>query len=347
MKRLLLVTGSRVLDNSDTPREWGKQVLRNAISRLDSGDVILSGGARGPDTWAVEEAARRGVRRVELKLNGVRYENGEPTKLWCREDPKKKDPSKFPLERNEALIDTALAAMKAGWQARVLALVSSASSTHGTAFTVSLAEAKGLTVTQRTFEREIDTRPDVVWLDIETGGRSHELHPILEIGAIRVDPSHKIVRDRFEMKISPAGKRVEPDAAAVNGYSETLWLGAALPHVAFHAFLNWLPSSFIVGGFNVSFDIRFLKHHFNLHSVPEPGWRPNPLDPMHIAKNSLRRTGRVPNVKLDTLCDYFGIPNDVSHRALADADRARLVYHALLGHEAQSSVFEGGKVANV
>ena len=44
----------------------------------------------------------------------------------------------------------------------------------------------------------------------------------------------------------------------------------------------------------------------------------------------LYATGKIPNVKLQTLCDYYGISNENAHQAMVDIERTVKVYKALM-----------------
>ena len=46
-------------------RGWpNRAVVRRFVDRLPEGTVVVSGGARGPDSWAVERAKERGLQTV-------------------------------------------------------------------------------------------------------------------------------------------------------------------------------------------------------------------------------------------------------------------------------------------
>lgn len=51
------IVGSRTRDCRDE--------VRNAVLALPDGSVVVSGGARGVDSWAAEEARKRGLEVVE------------------------------------------------------------------------------------------------------------------------------------------------------------------------------------------------------------------------------------------------------------------------------------------
>lgn len=341
-RRLLLVTGSRSLAADAGSKFWADGKVDLAVRSLSRGDVVLAGGAPGPDTWAVEHAKAAGVRRIELRLDGQRYENGIAVGPWTQEIPALRN-REWPLVRNKALVACAAKARDAGWSVEVLALKDPRSPTQGTMHTVVAAEAERLFVTVHTYVPANRQQTRVVWIDTETGGSNHNFHPVIEIGAVMTDSSSRRIISRFETKLDvPIGMLVNPEAAAINGYTPELWRGAPSNYKGMQMFLEWLPDDvFIAAGYNHAFDRRFIRVACERHKLPQPKWHPEKtIDPMYKLKSMLAKTSRVPNAKLDTICEHFGIENSVRHRALADAERARLVYLKLVGLEPESTIFE-------
>ncbi len=177
--RLLLVTGSRALDDTDEARAWGMVVVARAVAGLGHDDqgsevrskyqtaaaglgagpgprVVLTGGCpRGPDRYATIVAAGEGlgVRVVEYRLDGRRWELAPGTPLgrlaapgaWSSR-PWRDGPATHPHERNRALVAAAGRALAAGWSVQVLAVLAPWSPTRGAYVTAELAEAAGLLV---------------------------------------------------------------------------------------------------------------------------------------------------------------------------------------------------------
>lgn len=103
---------------------------------LDAGPLVLTGGAAGPDSWALAEAKARGLTWVTLLPSGV------------RETPRGRDRWSpvpvYPLARNLALVRLAGEHRDAGARVLVVGAVDPASLTHGTDHTLSAARAAGL-----------------------------------------------------------------------------------------------------------------------------------------------------------------------------------------------------------
>lgn len=141
-RAVLLVSGSRSLARSVEASGWAKAQIASRLDRLASGGAevhVLSGGADGPDQWAVELASKRSLSWVAYTPAGWRLSNTSPQRRWSER-------SVHPLARNEVLVKCALAAVKMGWSALVLGLVDAGSATHGTEHTLGLAKDAELIV---------------------------------------------------------------------------------------------------------------------------------------------------------------------------------------------------------
>lgn len=54
------IVGSRKFDGEEVAKLW-EAVVRGYVKRLPPGTVVVSGGADGVDSWAADEAAKRGL----------------------------------------------------------------------------------------------------------------------------------------------------------------------------------------------------------------------------------------------------------------------------------------------
>lgn len=150
MSNLLLVTGSRALADTSAAHDWARVQLRSAVAAMVPSGLppacVLTGGCEGsPDFWVREPARARGFTVVEYRLDGGRYVNGERNGDWPHRFAYRPGSRPWPLVRNKALVAAAVACSEA-WDVRVLALVAPWSKTHGTEYTASLAESRGLRV---------------------------------------------------------------------------------------------------------------------------------------------------------------------------------------------------------
>jgi DNA polymerase III epsilon subunit-like protein len=342
MKEILLVVGAAALKE---PRvePWVRAEVRK---RLQDSTVraVLTGGTTA-ERWAATEAQDAGRASTELRFDAGRYENSKRVGNWLEPFAALNlDGRGWFNACDEVLVSMAKKAIAAGWKVKPLILHAEWSkeifSDRELAFNAFDEELRLPRLDDGEEVYSVPPQPDVVWFDLETGGMSDKNYPIIEIGAVRTDPSHRHVIGTFETKLAvPAGMLVEYEAAQINGYTDDLWRDAPEASVALKSFLKWLPPSFVPAGYSVSFDMRFLRTAFSRYALPTPGWSDTTIDPLYTIRRTLKKRNLVENSQLATACEYYKIYNDTKHRALADAERARLVYLKLMGHEAESSIF--------
>lgn len=174
-----------------------------------------------------------------------------------------------------------------------------------------------------------------IYFDLETGGVM-PTHPNIQLAAVAVDEDtwHEI--SSIEMKIMFDERRADPDALAMNHYTAEAWKDAAVPWEAckrFAAFLDRFKSlemvskrtgnpytvAKLVGHNAASFDGPRLFTMFRECDVFLPA-DPRVRCTCQRAMWYFDETGAVPpkDLKLATLCEYFGVPVVESHEALAD-----------------------------
>lgn len=140
--RILLVTGSRALDGAPQPEHDQTRAVLRAVRETFAPTVIVSGGAIGPDSWAVESAIDAGLDARVYDLDGcVRNAAGKTLRMWT------KAPRPTPLDRNAAMVRDVAREARRGATVRVIGLEAGWSATKGTAHTVRLALSAGLAVT--------------------------------------------------------------------------------------------------------------------------------------------------------------------------------------------------------
>ena len=159
MPSALLVCGSRSLITDPDGLAWVADTLRAVLSPRP--DLLIHGGARGPDELAGEEGARVGVPEMLVfyptgrlsrcvagtyRGEGVAHVATYTSERWRDGDP-------GPLVRNKAMVAHLSGLVAAGWTARVVGLVDAASPTRGTDHTLRHARAAGLTVERLAWER--------------------------------------------------------------------------------------------------------------------------------------------------------------------------------------------------
>lgn len=173
-------------------------------------------------------------------------------------------------------------------------------------------------------------RGHLVFVDTETTGLTAGWHEIIEICAIRVCASTMRVVGSMYMKIKPDHMdRAHPKALEVNGYTDEAW-SEALPLSVVLEMLSPLLSGALMIGHNVSFDKDFIRAAYKQAHIQYPRGDYHTLDTVSLAW-PLKLRSKVRNLKLATLCDYFGISNKGEHSAYADVIRTIKVYLSLVG----------------
>jgi DNA polymerase III subunit epsilon len=164
---------------------------------------------------------------------------------------------------------------------------------------------------------------DFVVVDVETTGWSPTTDGITEIGAVRLSGGE--VREEFAGLINP-GRPIPPDIVALTGITDAMVapappVGAVLP-----GFLEFAAGA-VLTAHNAPFDVGFLSAACAGTGRRWPG--PPVLDTVTLAR-LLLTDDEVPNCKLATLADFFGVTALPHHRALADARATAGVLAALL-----------------
>jgi len=146
-------------------------------------------------------------------------------------------------------------------------------------------------------------------VDLETTGFSPGLDRAIEIGIVRVDPSGEIV-DEWTSLVDP-GRDVGP--TWVHGVTDDMVAGAPTFAEVADDILDRFEGAVVVAH-NAPFDGGFLAHEFALVGIDTP-----PL-PAACTLQVARWSGlNLPNYKLATCCEAFGLTNAGAHSALGDA----------------------------
>ena len=151
----------------------------------------------------------------------------------------------------------------------------------------------------------------LVVIDVETGGLDDREHSILSLGAtIWMDGE---IGSKFHTYIHEENMVTTPEAMRVNGITQDEIATGVSPSFAVSMFEQWLRANGVsgratLGGHNIAgFDMGFMKRLYRLAGKKMP-FDYHVLDTMSLSL-ALRFAGRldVKNVKLDTLCQHFGI----------------------------------------
>ena len=170
----------------------------------------------------------------------------------------------------------------------------------------------------------------ILYFDVETTGLSAYDNSIIQIaGIIKVDGQEV---DRFNFKMQPYRyDNISEQAIATHGISIDQMKQFDLPEVAFKRLVGIFDKhvdkfnkkdKFVVAGYNVNFDVKFLRQFFikngNDYLFSYLGLQKDPYPVI----NYLRTLGQInpDNAKLTSMCEYWEIPLDNAHDALGDIE---------------------------
>jgi len=172
-----------------------------------------------------------------------------------------------------------------------------------------------------------------IFFDLETGGVEPS-HPTIQLGAIAVDASGAEVA-AFETKIAFDVAKAAPKALELNHCAAEAWKGAVTPTQAagkFSAFVKPYSSIEMISkrtgqpynvaklaGYNaITFDLPRLKALYAEQFFPCAYLVRDVLQRALFYFDEHPTIAKPENMKLGTVCAYFGITNG-THDALADA----------------------------
>lgn len=165
-----------------------------------------------------------------------------------------------------------------------------------------------------------------VIVDTETTGLSPENHEIIDLYAIEVHPSSMVILREDGGKIKPKyPELITPSAQACNGYTAEKWINAESFEAVSKRVWPLINGNTWIGS-NPKFDIDFLRNAYikcNLIDLTTPIvylYEVDCIDTKDLAKY-LQSNFLVPDLKLDTLCRYYGINQFESHTARGDCYR--------------------------
>ncbi|RRR72794.1 MAG: WYL domain-containing protein [Candidatus Viridilinea halotolerans] len=158
-----------------------------------------------------------------------------------------------------------------------------------------------------------------VFLDLETTGLTPQAgHRICEVAILRERDG--LAEGQLDTLLNP-GRRLDPQAAAVNGLRDAQLAGAA-PFAMVAPEVLALAHNAIAVGHNLTFDLGFLNHE--LAAIGQPQLSGPSLDTLILA----RRLLRCRSYSLTALCNELRLVRP-SHRAMADVLATRALFHHL------------------
>lgn len=161
---------------------------------------------------------------------------------------------------------------------------------------------------------------DYVVLDLEMTGLSPKTDKITEIGAIKVR-DHRVV-DQYEMLVN--AHAVIPDRVIeLTGITNEMIADGIEEDEAIKGLVEFIGDDVIVGQ-NIQFDYNFIKQ-----------WAINRKEKFEVfAYDTLKIARKVlppeQSKTLEALCEYFEIPRENAHRALADTVETQILFEKLM-----------------
>jgi DNA polymerase III epsilon subunit family exonuclease len=173
----------------------------------------------------------------------------------------------------------------------------------------------------------------IVAIDLETTGLHSAVDRIIEIAAVRFVHEGEVV-DRFEALINP-GCAIPESAIRVHGIREDDLRDAARVEEVLPRFVAWLGPSTDSGyliAHHAAFDCAFLGEEGSRAGLDLTGYEV--IDTLTLAR---WKWPHAPSHRLEQLMDWLGLPGQVTHRAMADAEALRFLWNAL-GVDPESSI---------
>ncbi len=177
--------------------------------------------------------------------------------------------------------------------------------------------------------------------DLETTGLHPKDNGIIQIaGIIQIDQGTK---HKFDFKCKPfPGQKLDPYALEVTGTTPEMIASYVEPARAYNALINLMGKyvdkydkndKFVIMGYNVTFDIGFLREFFiNCGDKYYGSWfnSYNVID-VHKLFTAMRGSGlypeleALPNMKLETVANFYGVEIN-AHDALSDIYATESLY---------------------
>ncbi len=171
-----------------------------------------------------------------------------------------------------------------------------------------------------------------VYFDLETGGVNDE--PVIQLAAVAVDEAWEEIGS-FEQKIKFDPAACNPEALKLNGYTEEAWKDACAPTLAVGRFSSWIkPHSTVemlskrtgqpymvarLAGYNaLTFDLPRLRAMYAETFFPCSYHVRDVLQRAMFYFDEHPASPKPKDLKLSTLCEYFGISSEGAHEALTD-----------------------------
>ncbi len=169
----------------------------------------------------------------------------------------------------------------------------------------------------------------IIAIDVETTGISPEKERIIEIGAFRPETG-----EVFRTLIQP-GRPLPERITELTGITDEMLADAPEESEAIKAWLEFMEDDTILLGHNISFD-----HSFLVQAIRRCGYVEPKFTGIDTLKLSRVLCPELPNKKLETMVEHFGLTNERAHRAFEDAKVTVELYQCLKAMNKEQSLFE-------
>lgn len=154
----------------------------------------------------------------------------------------------------------------------------------------------------------IEIPSDYTLIDIETTGLISFRDEIIELSAIKVRNNQII--EEFSSLVKPEGK-IEGYITELTGITNAMVKNAPNIKEIIEKYISFIGDDIVVG-YNVNFDINFIYDYYKYHFDKE--FKNQYVDLMRICK----KLCKLPNHKLKTVAEHYGISIEGHHRGLND-----------------------------
>lgn len=179
---------------------------------------------------------------------------------------------------------------------------------------------------QKENQKKLSVLPDYILMDLETTGLHEEKNQIIEIGLLKLSGGK---REEFHSLIQIDGELPESITELTGITREMLKRDGIKQREAMLAFMEFVGNTILVG-YNIKFDIRFLKMEFQRLGLE---WKERKyIDILSLVK---KEKMFLDNYKLPTVLTSYGIAGTVPHRALGDVEFLLRLLPKLKGFEAE------------
>lgn len=158
---------------------------------------------------------------------------------------------------------------------------------------------------------------DFTVIDLETTGRSNKHFDITEISAIKYREG-KVVD--YRSSLIKADNSIIPFVVNLTGITNEMISEAPKINDVIESFVEFIGSDVILGH-NVEFDYGLVFDAY--HAKTGKIMFNNYIDTLRISRLLIKE---IPNHKLETLCNYYGVERKIAHRGLEDSKQTAEVY---------------------